>query len=77
MKKFSHMFDIAFTIENEIEDPDRIPVSDLITALELRIGSLRATPPDASRYAFGWNDSYEIDDEKLDPSTGNPGLPQA
>jgi hypothetical protein len=81
MKKYSHMWDVAFTVENEIEDPTEIPAIELVNALQKRVDYLRQAIPFEGTEPFGHCDSYEIEDssdgEKLPGDTGGAELPRA
>lgn len=58
---FSHLFDVAFQLENKIEDPYSIPVSELLDAVQKRVDYLR-NHQDECRVgeAFGHCDSYPV-----------------
>ena len=53
------MFDIAFTIDHDTEDAEKIPANTLIDALERRIQVLKDNPGEALE-AFGCNDTIEL-----------------
>lgn len=57
---FSHMLDIAFTIETPIEDWREIPLKDLVEALQSRVDYIRENMEQEAG-AFGYSDSYEIE----------------
>lgn len=59
MAKYNHMYDVAFSLENENEDGEATAV-ELIAALEKRVAALKALPPQEAREAFGYSDSYEV-----------------
>jgi hypothetical protein len=60
MKKFNHMFDFAFTVDSEFEDPYEIPRDQLFTAIQKRLDDLKQHPEEAAD-VFGYcNDSYEV-----------------
>jgi hypothetical protein len=56
--KFNTMFDIAFSIDHNCEDPHDVPDEILIAALSDRLDHLRANPQEAAG-AFGVCDTYE------------------
>ena len=63
MAKYNTMFDVAFSLEHDYEDPYDIPVSDLCDALEKRLKYLRECREDSAvGEAFGVCDTYEIAD---------------
>lgn len=65
MGKFNTMFDVAFAVEHDCEDPENVPVADLIAALQQRVNYLRTHPSDAVD-AFGVCDTYSTGDEEHD-----------
>ena len=59
MKKFNTMFDVAFTLVHECEDPDQIPTEDILDALQKRVDYLRNTASKLEfNEAFGVCDTY-------------------
>jgi hypothetical protein len=58
-KMYNHMFDVAFSIESDRENPDDVSVEDLLKGLKKRFHYLVDNPEEA-REAFGYSDSYEI-----------------
>ena len=57
--KYNSMFDVAFSIEHDHEDPYDVPVKDLIAACRKRLDYLESHPDDAQE-AFGHSDTYEV-----------------
>lgn len=60
MKKFNHMYDVAFTVISHTEDASDVTPAMLRAALEKRIASLFAS--DEPLEAFGLCDTYEIEE---------------
>ncbi len=60
MKRFNHMFDVAFSLESEKEDASDVTTAMLLEALIHRIASLHST--DDAAEAFGLCDTYEVKD---------------
>ena len=60
--KFSHMFDVAFTVISDEVDGYRVPMSVLIEALKARVTALEAMSDEEVSEAFGLCDTYEIED---------------
>lgn len=63
------MFDIAFAVEGPWENPDDIPIGYLLDGLGDRLRRLRADfshgeSPDVIREAFGFCDSYNLENPK-------------
>lgn len=58
MAVYNHAFSIAFTIDTETENPEAVPLSDLLAALERRIEELRRDPEEL-REACDCFDTYE------------------
>lgn len=63
MPKYNSMFDVAFTIEHDYEDPNDVPPALLIEACQRRLNDLRANPQDAAE-AFGESDTYENEESE-------------
>lgn len=57
--KYNTMFDVAFSIDHDCDDPYDIPVDDIITALEARVQYLKANPLEVKE-AIGACDTYDI-----------------
>lgn len=57
MEKYSHQYLIAFTIENEEKDHEKIPYNDLLAGLVRRMGDI--VEHDGIE-AFQHNDTEEI-----------------
>jgi hypothetical protein len=60
MAKYNSMFDVAFTVEHDHDNPEEVPVPELIAALERRLVYLKANPIEAVE-AFGHSDTYETE----------------
>jgi hypothetical protein len=60
-KRYNHMFDVAFTVEGPWENWEDVPLQFKIGALQKRLDYLRNNPEDAAE-AFGYSDSYELED---------------
>lgn len=74
MPKYNTMFDVAFSIDHDYEDPEEIPKPLLIQALERRIKVLQENPSDMAE-AFGVCDTYENFDKIVTgdkPGGSNP-----
>lgn len=56
--KYNTMFDVTFSIDHDYDDPNDIPYSDLIKALEKRLNFLKQNPSYAID-AFGVCDTYD------------------
>ena len=56
-KKYNHMFDIAFSVETDEENPDRVGQRTLVVALLRRIADLTAVHE--MQEACGHCDSYK------------------
>lgn len=58
--KYNTMFDVAFSVEHDCDDPHDVPAAVLLQALRHRVNYLRRHPEDAMD-AFGPCDTYEND----------------
>ena len=58
--KFSHLLDIAFTLENEEKDPLDSDRAVILQALNRRVEYLRTCSPEEFREAIGHCDSYSF-----------------
>jgi hypothetical protein len=61
--KYNHMFDVAFSLDTDVENPYEVPKEELLEALAKRLAFLRANPEECAE-AFGFSDSYTIDERK-------------
>lgn len=59
--KYNTMFDVAFTLIHEQENWEKIPIEDILGALQARINYLRNHIGEAWE-ALGHCDTYSIDD---------------
>lgn len=60
--RYNHMFDVAFSVETEEADPDKVPLHILRQGLRDRLSVLEGS--DVESYeAFGHCDTYEIEEE--------------
>jgi hypothetical protein len=59
MPKYNTMFDVAFTVEHNEEDPYNVNKDLLLAALQKRIDYLKRNPQECYG-AFGICDTYEI-----------------
>lgn len=60
--KYNSMFEVAFSIDHSIEDPDEIGVEELIAALQKRVDEIKEIArrdPGEAIEAFGLLDTYE------------------
>ena len=64
MPKFNTMFDVAFSIDHDCDDPFDIPVAYLIEAMLRRARELQSLPADEALEAFGACDTYEIPEKE-------------
>ena len=60
--KYSHLFDIAFTVETNKEDPNTLTAQELVNALQTRIEALLTDDKSIQVEAFGFNDTIELED---------------
>lgn len=60
-KKYNSMFDVAFSIDHDQDDPYDIPVRELIDAMQRRVNELRTLGGEAIE-AFGLCDTYSKED---------------
>lgn len=58
-KKWSSMYDVAFTVEHAEDDVDDIPMSQILKCLERRLKVLRDNPEECAE-AFGVSDTAEV-----------------
>jgi hypothetical protein len=58
MNKYNSMFDVAFSIDHDCDDPYDIPVAKLIDAMQERVNELRKLGGESIE-AFGLCDTYE------------------
>ena len=58
MTRYNHMLDVAFSVSSEEEDPYKLSKSEVISALEDRLESLKEN---YCGEAFGHCDTYEED----------------
>ena len=58
MPKYNTMFDVAFTMEHDCEDPHDVDTNELCWALLKRAFYLLEHPGEAAE-AFGVSDTYE------------------
>jgi|688.fasta_scaffold16366_13 hypothetical protein len=56
--RYNTMFDVAFTVNHDCEEPRDVPVGVLIDALQQRVRYLKQNPDDAAE-AFGVCDTYD------------------
>lgn len=56
---YNHMLDVAFTIKTPTKDWKKIPVDELVAALQKRVDYLKANPVEAME-SFGYSDSYVV-----------------
>lgn len=56
---YSHMFDVAFTVETEVESQENVSVQDKIKSLEKRLNYLKENLLEAEE-AFGFSDTIEL-----------------
>lgn len=56
---YDHMFDVCFSVESDIEDPDEITAEELIKGMEERLEYLKKNP---ELEAFGHCDSYNMEE---------------
>ena len=59
--RYNTMFDVAFTVDHEFENPGCVPVPLLIIGLERRLAYLKANREEAVE-AFGILDTIELDE---------------
>ena len=57
---YNTLFDVAFSVDHNYEDPNDIPVEILLEALEKRLMYLKANSTEAKE-SFGFSDTYEAD----------------
>jgi ABC-type nitrate/sulfonate/bicarbonate transport system substrate-binding protein len=57
---YNHMFDVAFTVDTETADPNKVTVDEMLKGLEKRIQYLRDNPEEAME-AFGYSDTYDYE----------------
>ena len=62
--KYNHMFDVAFTVEVEEKDPEKIGSETLLAGL-LRRAAYLAENEDECVEAFGYSDSHEVDEPSI------------
>lgn len=63
--KYNHLFDVAFGVVSDQEDPYEVTTEELIAALESRLAALKTSDiSDAyAGAAFGYcDDTYEVED---------------
>ena len=59
MKKYNHMFDVAFEVVSD-NDWENVTPEEMIIALKRRITYLESLPSEEIMEAFGYSDTYEI-----------------
>ncbi len=60
--KYNTMFDVAFSVEHDFDDPHNVPVAALIEGLNRRLTYLIAHPQEA-REAIDVANTYEKEDK--------------
>jgi hypothetical protein len=60
--KYNTMFDVAFEVDHDEDDPQDVPVEKLLDAVEKRLRTLRANLEEAAE-AFGVCDTYSNEKE--------------
>lgn len=65
MSRFSTMYDVAFTVEHDYDDPEQIPYAQIMTALRQRVERLDTDPEPE---AFGFVNTSDMDDFIVDDS---------
>ena len=63
--KYNTMFDVAFTVEHDYDEPGDVPVKDLLAAMEKRLDYLKENPTEVIE-AVGVNDTYSLEDSDDD-----------
>lgn len=61
--KYNALFDVAFTVITEYEDPYDSPAAVLLQGLRKRLEYLEQHPADCGD-SFGFSDSYAIEEDK-------------
>ena len=68
MKFYNHMYDIAFSLDTDVEDPYKVSEKEILSALLRRVATVvEGHPDDAKGVAFdiggeiGYCDSHEVD----------------
>jgi len=65
MSKFNHMFDVAFEVINETDDPEDVTNKEVLIALSKRVANLWEEHKDSLNCsyseAFGHCDSYDVE----------------
>ena len=72
-KKYNHMYDIAFAVDTEVEDPTEVPEKELLLALLRRLANVveEGRVHNAQHLGFdiggniGYCDSHEVDNDSV------------
>ena len=70
-KKYNHMYDIAFALDTDVEDPIDVPEKEILIALLRRIANVIEEAPIHNAQSFGLDvggvvghcDSYEKEED--------------
>lgn len=60
MTKYNTMFDVAFSVEHECDNPEDVPVTELLDGMQRRLDDLRNHTSDAME-SFGVCDTYVVE----------------